>query len=557
MKKYLFITAICLFGLSFTACDDFLDKVPDNRMELKTPTQIRKLLTNSYPDGNYSTIAELSADNFQDNNAPDLNGNRYNLPSYGRQDDEAFAWEDIVSAVNQDSPSAIWESNYYGIAAANHALRRIYELEDEGRASEVYPHKGEALLLRAFCHFNLINIFAHTYKNETLSQSDLGIPYVTEPEEEVSVSRERLSVAKVYELIEEDLKEGLFLIENYLNQSGTAYYSVPKYHFNEEASYAFAARFYLYKKDWENTVKYATKALGYDPSLKMRDWNVKPATYESLIYWIINATSRNNFMLQATYSGAQRRYSGSYRYTINDRDFENGNVAKNTIFGPGPSWSGYNFHPCYSGKLYISGKQDYGVWFPNAGELFEYTDKVAGIGYARIVRTEFTAEETLLCRAEAYVHLNELDLALSDLEVWNTSRANLPTVANIKELTFQNISDFYSKNQYGVAPVLNMDKTELGWKGSYSGDREMLLQCALHFRRIETILSGLRWFDVKRYGIEVTHYIGKDRVEVLTWDDPRRALQIPAEVIAAGMQSNERLIVTTPSEEPTKLNTGK
>jgi hypothetical protein len=60
----------------------------------------------------------------------------------------------------------------------------------------------------------------------------------------------------------------------------------------------------------------------------------------------------------------------------------------------------------------------------------------------------------------------------------------------------------------------------------------------LHFRRIETLFDGLRWFDLKRYGIEITHKIGRTRVENLLINDPRRAIQIPQEVIGAGMEEN-------------------
>ena len=67
-----------------------------------------------------------------------------------------------------------------------------------------------------------------------------------------------------------------------------------------------------------------------------------------------------------------------------------------------------------------------------------------------------------------------------------------------------------------------------------------ILQCVQHFRRIETVHTGLRWFDIKRFGLEITHKIGKNRVETLTKFDPRRAVQIPTEVISAGFQANPR-----------------
>ena len=66
------------------------------------------------------------------------------------------------------------------------------------------------------------------------------------------------------------------------------------------------------------------------------------------------------------------------------------------------------------------------------------------------------------------------------------------------------------------------------------------MYCLLHFRRIETVHEGLRWFDIKRFGIEIEHNINGQANDVLTKDDPRRVLQLPADVIGAGMQPNPR-----------------
>ena len=63
-----------------------------------------------------------------------------------------------------------------------------------------------------------------------------------------------------------------------------------------------------------------------------------------------------------------------------------------------------------------------------------------------------------------------------------------------------------------------------------------------HFRRIVTVHNGMRFFDLKRYGIEYTHVIGKEsRTETMTMLDPRKALQIPNEVISAGLEPNDRI----------------
>ena len=79
-----------------------------------------------------------------------------------------------------------------------------------------------------------------------------------------------------------------------------------------------------------------------------------------------------------------------------------------------------------------------------------------------------------------------------------------------------------------------------------------MLQCVLQFKRIENLAQGLRWFDIKRYGIEIWRrtlksdsaspvgYSPARLDDVLTVDDPRRAVQLPQEVILAGLEGNPR-----------------
>ena len=72
------------------------------------------------------------------------------------------------------------------------------------------------------------------------------------------------------------------------------------------------------------------------------------------------------------------------------------------------------------------------------------------------------------------------------------------------------------------------------------GDQMEIIQCLLHLRRIETIHEGLRFQDIKRYGIEISHNREGMENDVLTLDDPRRAIQLPQDVIAAGLEANPR-----------------
>ena len=45
-------TAFCVAALALASCNDFLDKVPDTRVELNSPEQLRLLMVNAYPSSN-------------------------------------------------------------------------------------------------------------------------------------------------------------------------------------------------------------------------------------------------------------------------------------------------------------------------------------------------------------------------------------------------------------------------------------------------------------------------------------------------------------------------
>ncbi len=525
MKYYnktniLLVVSLMTIAMLSTSCDDFLSTQPDNRTLLTTKEKIAQLVVSAYPDANFSTLAELSSDNFVDNNSilPVY------LSSFERLDDQIYAWQPATASTEEDSPSFLWGKYYGAIASANHALAAIEALKAEGSTAEMSGQKGEALLCRAYGHFVLVNIFAQAYKDDVASLNDIGIPYATEPETVVQGDYKRESVSAVYAKIQKDIEEGILLIKD-------QNYTVPKYHFNSKAAAAFATRFFLYKRDYAKVVTYADQVLGSDPSLMLRNWNKVYGSTAEIGYDYINTESPCNLMMITTLSTFNRNFGTRYGH--------NGDAMKGSTYGSGPTWSGSL--PCFDGKLYISESQDYGVFFPKCDEMFEYTDKVAGIGYAHIVRTEFTTDETLLCRAEALVYLNRTAEAVADLQHWNKSHLATNT------LTEAVIRSFYTADKTLFVKKLNAEKMSAGF--IVTPAQKPLIDCVLHFRRIETMFDGFRWFDIKRYGIEIEHQIGRTVTETLVYNDLRRAIQLPQEVISAGMVPNPRIITTTPREK--------
>ena len=241
MKRIYYILAIT--SLALTACNDQLDKMPDNRLLIDSPEKVQQTLTNAYPQIATTLISEFSSDNIDDIGADNIYSNFLTR--------EAAYWQPILEYNYLDGLQNIWDFHYKAISHANAALEAI-ETTLKGDPA-LNPAKGEALVARAYAHFCLANLFCQAY-NPTTSGTDLGIPYITEPEAQLDPKRDRGTVAQLYQQIDHDLQVGLPLIDD-------SYYQMPKYHFNKKAAYAFAARFYLYYQQWQKAVDAANVVL--------------------------------------------------------------------------------------------------------------------------------------------------------------------------------------------------------------------------------------------------------------------------------------------------------
>ena len=557
INKFLFAGLLsCGLTVAFTSCEDKLDEDPDSRwIKIDTPVKVAQLLTSGYPSSVPAVICELMGDNLVDDNVvvPATHNDAYDMFH-----EEAYKWEDInsYSSGTDDTPLEVWDKYYFGIATANHAIAAMQEMsKDPANDPELSYSWGEAHLMRAYFHFILVNFFAEAYKDETQSMQDWGVPYVTTVEEVVRVDyakpEYRRKVAEVYQLIEKDILEGIDLIDD-------SKYKVPAYHFNRNAAYAFAARFYLFKRDYQNCLKYADLALGTNPATSLRKWaSMNTATINTMLNDYNDEKAACNYLMLATYS-LQDRMLSACRYAINSgvkAQVKMADTGKDSVIsvpatkdilyeGGGPNWSGRV--PAFDGKIYRwSAGSEYGSWLFRVYEYFEYTNKIAGIGYVHIMYQPFTAEETLLCRAEAKLYLGNREGAIQDLEAWTASKmVDSP-------LTQSGINRKYAGTPETNIYVNDMhpDKMSSEFK-ILTGDDLNTLNCILHFRRIETMFEGQRWFDIKRYGITVTHVYRGPRdynatCDVLEWNDSRRIVQIPYNAIDAGYPATDRSLSST------------
>ncbi len=557
------VYALALVTLSWTSCSDFLDHLPDERKEIATETDVVDLLKGSYPEYNYQYICELSSDNLIDNNAPHLPSspndkqieNHYNYPANARWNDEMFRFEQAKSATwsEYDAPGQMWQGCYSSISSVNHALDAIYRIaesqgitnrEDYGKLSNrLKAAYGEALLLRAYNHFLLANIFGHAYKNETTSAKELSVPYVTEVETEVFKDYQRLSVKEMYDHIIADMEEGL----RYVSDS---YYDAPKYHFNTQAAHAFAARVYLYHHDWDKCIEQANLVLGTDDNtLKSMCMDYSTfygcATSDDYGNAWQNPELKNNLMLLATHSTYSRKIFG-YRYSVA------GEAASLVLMVRTNSqlWRGYIATPIalVSGMIFSSSQHDYGFFSCKINEQFQMLDKIAQTGYPYQIIRAFTGMNLLLERAEAYIMKNDLTNASHDLMAyWNNSidsfhekdKQSFVTPKYIYYLTdemlnsnFKNTATTKKANCFDNWDFLT---TNISSDIVVSPAAVPYMNCLNDFRRFENSFEGIRFFDLKRWGMEWTHYYGLDKTPyVMTGNDTRRALEAPWEAMANG-----------------------
>lgn len=143
-----------------------------------------------------------------------------------------------------------------------------------------------------------------------------------------------------------------------------------------------------------------------------------------------------------------------------------------------------------------------------------------------------------------------LNEATVDINSWLSTHTrmfadpNKPTPGDVPlQVTTEEIVNFYKAIK--CMPLDNSERTikkeinPIGFTLA-EGDQKEIIQCILHLRRIETIHEGLRWQDIKRYRIEISHNREGLTNDVLAADDPRRAFQLPADVISAGLEANPR-----------------
>jgi starch-binding outer membrane protein, SusD/RagB family len=456
---------LLFFCLVLVSCKKFTEEPYDNRADIKSAEQFAQVLVNAYPI-RHDLFTDILTDDY-DYHAPLVQAS--NITSYLPM----YLWVDDYPDNIRTGPAVAYAGYYSKIFFTNLTLEGIDAAS--GNEQQKAAVKGEALLIRAYCHFILVNLFGQHY-NATTSGTDLGIPIVAAISKGNINYYSRNTVKEVYDQVEADAKEGLAQL-----QKGGSYVPTNPYHFSLASANAFLARIKLYKGEWDEAVKYS------DAVIAEKGRPVRKLS-EDLPYKSTNGVPffANRYMDPAFHSNILM-----LSYSVNLSPIT---PTGYSICGFFPSDS---IRPLYTNNdMRLAVFTSVGTVIDNRNIAIKYATQPNSPNNTPIRTPYFNMEEVLLTRAEALLrsgNANAVPAALVDVEAIRKERY-------IRYVTLDP----------AITPA-------------------QLLDTVLVERRREFINEGLRWYDVKRLGLTVEHRLsrGEASASVLKANDLRKAIQIP------------------------------
>ena len=138
-------------------------------------------------------------------------------------------------------PSTTWNLPYRILRNANNILNIIDNIEvRESERADLDWVKGQALAIRALCHFTLANVFGYPYMKD--NGASLGAPLAMESIS-TNAKPERNTVREMYDAIEQDLLASIPLMK------APAAQTIGQ--MNKLAAQQLLARVYLYRGEWQ------------------------------------------------------------------------------------------------------------------------------------------------------------------------------------------------------------------------------------------------------------------------------------------------------------------
>lgn len=376
MKLYNSKSVLVILLAVLCSCGKFLEESSQDLMVPKTVKDFKeflygegidnKLVLNEYVDIMSDDTKDCCPGGMLDNDS------RLGMWSY-------FTWQPLPETGMNNSFYA--DNNYYNyyhkILISNVILDKLDKMT--GSVAEKADLAGEAHFLRAWSYFMLVNLYGEPYENEEQAKSAMGVP-VNKETGIVDNKLSRSSVADVYGIIEDDLKEAISAFKEADMEKSIFRPSLA-------AANLLASRVALFQKKYGDVLTYAGNVIESDVASM---FSIADAGNVSFLSRqnpeIIYSTGNSNY---TTYYKNDQMYKGIY---LPSDDLIG-------LYGDGDARLGF----CYVYTENRKTKEKF--YLPQKWNVRSYD----------VYYTNFRLAEAYLNRAEAYAETGETELALADV----------------------------------------------------------------------------------------------------------------------------------------------
>ncbi|MEN8118562.1 MAG: RagB/SusD family nutrient uptake outer membrane protein [Bacteroidota bacterium] len=500
MKIKLIILA-SLFLMISGGCEKFLEPQSESEIVPKKIESLNELLLGeAYPRNNgrifIETILGVLDDDVEyvafvpEEELPQSNLRESTFACYSWQPDmfTTFRLFDYFS----ESYYNTWRNAYRGIMGCNAVLDYIDNVS--GTEYEKNSVTGQALTLRGFYYFHLVNTYGQPY---SYNKDALGVPLKLSSNLVID-GQPRNTVESIYNSILSDLTEA----ENALLKLEEADHWKPNYRISLPMVQLLLSRVYLFVEDWSNAAIYAEKVITNSNFSLIDLNNVPEGTEEKPYYNFLDYF--NNPEVIWLYGQTQDAFYLSWIQSMTNALASSG--KDKALFKASDALMSQYDNNDLRPELYIISDYPNGRYKIPMGKI-KVNEQISPSNEA--FGRSFRLAEAYLNAAEAYAMLNiqgeaadEAMLLINDLQSKRFASGTFVPLA-------------------GLTP-------------------EELLQEVRDERRRELCFEGHRWFDLRRYGMPSIYHKWYDETGLIIYtlqnNDPGYTLPIPDEALLKNRQ---------------------
>ena len=476
------------FALVLMSCEKFLEPKSQSDYVPKDVVSLSEaLLRQGYPTPGDQSQFLFSLNNLFDDDMDCTRENANNANNLARTEKYKayYSWHPQMFQIAWDLGTYMttWKATYERIMGANATLDYVGKVE--GSEDEKNYLKGQAYTLRAFYYFNIVNLWGEPYNH---NKSALGVPLMTSSAMTADYPK-RNTVNEVYSQIMNDLSEA----EKCFESLPSNLRFIKDGRINMPFVQLMIARVALFQEDWETAKEYSKKVMdGWD--LELLDLNSFTPTTAQPYYSFTKFTNPEAVWLYGSAIDVTR-YLTDYIY-LNP----NSTAVVRRIFNASESLLNSFDQNDLRKDYYIIKESSTVTNYMAFGKVpVNSSYAVVTTDFGRAIRVS----EAYLMYAESCSRLNDPASAIETLERLRRNRYKTGT-------------------GYSV-PVNSRNGTAL-------------LEFIKEERRRELCFEGMRWFDLRRYGMPAFSRNWKENGVItatfsLKEKDPAYTLPIPDDVI--------------------------